>query len=297
MRVIVWLLAAVLLLALAAAACGSQQAQLGSEQKPIVMSFVPSGDTEEILSSGEALARLLEEETGLQVQTNVATSYAAVVEAMGAGQAHVGWLATFSYLLAHQKHGVEAHLATVRFGAPFYTGQIFVSKESGITQLAELEGKRFCFTDPLSTSGTIIPRVELAAAGVDPDTELQVTFAGSHNNAVLGVHRGECDGGASFVDARRSVAKETPEVMDTVVVIHESPPIPNDSVSFSKDLPAETRDQIVNALLKISETEAGKAALETLYEIEALQKVDDSFYDEFRASLEAAGVSIEELAE
>lgn len=297
MRRIVPFVALLVALTLAAAACGPRQAQLGSEQQPIVMSFVPSGDTEEILASGEELATLLEEETGLQFETNVATSYAAVVEAMGTGQAHVGWLNTFGYLLAHEKHGVDVALATVRFGAPYYTGQIFVQTDSGINGLAELQGKKFCFVDPLSTSGAIIPKVELQAAGVNPDADLQVTYAGSHNNAVLAVHKGECDAGASFVDARRSVAKETPEVMDTVKVIHESPPIPNDTVAFIKDFPQETRQQIVDALLRIAETERGQEALNTLYSIEALQPVDDSFYDEFRASLEASGVSIEELAQ
>lgn len=291
------LLAAALLAALAAATCAPGQAQLGSEQNPIVMSFVPSGDTEEILASGRELERLLEEKTGLAFDTSVATSYAAVVEAMGTGRAHVGWLNTFGYILAREKHGVDVALATVRFGAPYYTGQIFVRADSGIDSLGGLEGKRFCFVDPLSTSGNIIPRVELAAAGVDPDTELQGSFVGSHNNAVLAVHRGECDGGASFVDARASVARETPEVMETVRVIHESPPIPNDTVAFSRDFPADLRERIVTTLLEISESEEGKAALETLYEIEALQRVDDGFYDEFRASLEASGVNVEDLAQ
>lgn len=284
------------LLALVAGACRPQRAQLGSEQEPIVMSFVPSGDTQEILASGEEIARLLEEKTGLSFETNVATSFAAVVEAMGTGKAHIGWLNTFSYLLAHEKHGVQAELATMRFGASFYTGQIFVQADSGITELSQLKGKKFCFVDPLSTSGAIIPTVELKAAGVDPDTDMTVTYAGSHNNAVLAVHKRECDAGASFVDARRSVAKETPEVMDTVVVIHESPPIPNDGVSFIKEFPAETRDLVVTALLELAESEEGQAALETLYEISGLQKIDNSFYDEFRASLEAAGVDVGELA-
>ncbi|HYN88323.1 MAG TPA: ABC transporter substrate-binding protein, partial [Ardenticatenaceae bacterium] len=47
----------------------------------IVMSFVPSGDTQEIIASGEEIAAMIEDITGLDIEANVATSYAAVVEA------------------------------------------------------------------------------------------------------------------------------------------------------------------------------------------------------------------------
>lgn len=96
---------------------------LGTADNPLVMSFVPSGDTQEIIAGGEAIETMLEEATGLVIDSNVATSYAAVVEAMGAGNAHIGWLNTFAYLLAHEKYGVEARIATSRFGSTSYKGQ------------------------------------------------------------------------------------------------------------------------------------------------------------------------------
>jgi hypothetical protein len=53
----------------------------------------------------------------------------------------------------------------------------------------------------------------------------------------------------------------------------------------------------VNALLEISASEEGQAALENLYSIEALVAADDSFFDGFRADLSKAGIDIESLAE
>ena len=82
----------------------------------LVMSFVPSGDTEEIVASGDVLAEMITERTGYAVESNVATSFAAVIEAMGAGNADIGWLNTFGYILANEKYGVDVALATERFG-------------------------------------------------------------------------------------------------------------------------------------------------------------------------------------
>ena len=92
--------------------------------------FVPSGDAQVIVKGGQEIAELLKKETGLYFKTSVATSYAAVIEAMGAGKVDIGWLATFSYVLAKEKYDVELLLVVQRFGSPFYRGQIMVRTNS-----------------------------------------------------------------------------------------------------------------------------------------------------------------------
>jgi len=269
------------------------------ERKPVklVMAFVPSGDTQEIITAGEAIERQLEQLTGYEIDANVATSYAAVVEALCAGNADIGWLHTFSYLLAHEKCGVEVVAATVRRGRSYYTGQIIARADSGIETLQDLKGKIMCWVDPLSTSGYVIPRVMLQAAGIDPDADFARTvIAGSHNNVAVAVYNGDCDAGATYVDARDRVVDQFPDIKEKTKVIAESPPIPNDTVSLRKGLPPEVREAVKKALLKMATTEEGRQALYNVYRIEGLQEVDDTFYDAFRATLDAAGVSIEELA-
>jgi phosphonate transport system substrate-binding protein len=234
----------------------------------------------------------------LAVQANVGTDFAAVREAMGAGKAHIGWLNTFNYVLANEKFDVDVALVTERFGATTYVGQLNVRADSGITSLEDLKGKTMCWVDPNSTSGYIIPRIMLAANGIDPDADFAKTVeAGSHNNVITQVYNGECDVGASYADARSSIEEDFPDVNEVVAVLATTTEIPNDSVSFIKDFDPEMRQQIVDALLAYSQTEAGMAALENLYSIAGLQVEDDTFYDAFRADLSKAGIDIEELAE
>ena len=296
-RITLVVLALLSLSLIALVGCGGQ-ADLGTAENPIIMSFVPSGDTQQIIASGDELARLVAEKTGLTITANVGTDFAAVREAMGAGQAHIGWLNTFNYVLAHETYGVDVGLVTQRFGATTYTGQIVVRADSGIASLEDLKGKVMCWVDPNSTSGYIIPRILLAANGVNPDTDFSQTIeAGSHNNVITQVYNGDCDAGATFVDARSSVEADLPDVKEVVAVLAETTDIPNDSVSFIEDFPADTRTQVVNALLEIAATDEGKEVLNNLYSIEALQAADDSFYDLFRADLSRAGINIEDLAQ
>jgi phosphonate transport system substrate-binding protein len=294
----VWMVALVVLSMMAVLLAGCGEPELGTADNPIVMAFVPSLDSQEVLASGEAIAKMLEEETGLVVKPNVGTDFAAVREAMGAGQAHIGWLNTFNYVLASEKYDVEVGLVTQRYGSTSYFGQINVGADTGITTIEDLKGKVFCWVDPNSTSGYIIPRIFLQANGIDPDADfVQTVEAGSHDQVIVAVYNGDCDAGASFVDARDNVEDDFPDVKEKVLVLAETAEIPNDSVSFIKDFPADMRQQIIDALLAYAQTDEGKETLNTLYDIEGLQAADDTFYDGFRADLSKAGINIEELAQ
>jgi len=279
-------------------ACGPKTPDLGTEENPIIWAFVPSGETERVSAGADAVADLVFQETGLVIDTFVATEYAGVIEAMCSDpvKANMGSLATFAYILAHERGCADAELVSVRFGSAVYNGQVIVRADSGIETLADLAGKTFCRPDALSTSGWIIPSIELKAAGVDPNTDLaQVVDAGSHDAVVAAVYNGECDAGSTYVDARTTIEEEHPDVMDVIKVISVSADIPNDGVQYVPSMTRDMRDQINNALLAIAETDEGKAALDEAYSWAGLQKVDDSFYDPFRQVLDAAGVSIEEL--
>jgi phosphonate transport system substrate-binding protein len=276
--------------------CGP--AELGSEDNPIVWVFVPSGETERVTAGAESVAEMLNEETGLFFDVRVATEYAGAIEAMCADppEAHMASLATFAYVMAADRGCAEAAMLSVRYGSPTYNGQFLVRADSGITDLSQLNGRTFCRPDPLSTSGWVIPSIMLRGAGVDPDTGLaEVVDAGSHDAVAAAVYNGDCDVGATYVDARSTIEEDYPDVMEQTAVIALEPDIPNDGVQFQASVDQELRNQIVDGLLAIAATEAGVEALDTAYSWQELIGADDSYYDAFRQILQAAGVSAEDL--
>ncbi len=277
---------------------GEEPVALGTEDNPIIWSFVPSGEMERVAAGAEAVADLIYEETGLVIETNVATEYAGVIEALCADppKAHMASLATFAYVLAADKGCAEAELVSVRYGSPTYNGQLIARADSGIESIADLKGKTFCLVDPLSASGWIIPMLTMRAAGIDPDTDLaELVNAGSHDAVAAAVYSGDCDAGATYVDARTRIEADYPDVMEQVIVFHITIDIPNDGVQYVTGFPRALRDRINAALLKIVETDEGKEALETAYQWNALIERDDTFYDPFRQVLSASGLDIEDL--
>jgi phosphonate transport system substrate-binding protein len=283
---------------------------LGSSDKPIVITFVPSGDTGKITKAGTAIADCLTQMTGLTFKMEVGTTFAASIEAMGAEKAQVSFLNTFSVLLAEQKYGIIPALVAIRKYStndldpdkalkgelePFYKGQFIASVASGIKSYADLKGKTFCFVDPNSTSGYIVPRIILKANGIDPDTDLKATVnAGSHNNVAIGVYKGDCDAGVTYInvitDESANLAATYPDIADKVSVFAVTDRIPNDGMQFIKTLDPKYQAVIVEGMLAMAADPGGKAVLKSLYNYDAFQKVEPTFYDDFAAVLKAAGV-------
>ena len=284
--------------------------ELGSAEKPIVITFVPSGDTGKITTAGTAIAECLSQMTGLSFDMEVGTTFAASIEAMGAEKAQVGFLNTFSALLGGAKYGITPALVAIRKYAtndldpdkalggelePFYKAQFIANVDSGINSFADLKGKTFCFVDPNSTSGYIVPRIILAANGINPDTDFAATVnAGSHPNVAVAVYQGDCDAGVTFInvltDQSADLQATYPDIAEKVKVFAVSDRIPNDGMQFIKSLDPELKSVIVEGMMAMAQDPGGKAILKSLYNYDAFQEVDPTFYNDFLAVLQSAGV-------
>lgn len=289
-------------------ACGiGGVAPLGSKDNPLKMAFVPSSDAQKVLASGDPIGRLLERETGYTVKVSVPTSYAAVVEAMGANNVDVGWLATFAYVLARDKFGAEVILASVRQGSKTYTGQIIVHADSGITSLEQLKGKKFAFVEPSSASGYLYPNALLKQRITDyKDAESYFSeriFAGGHDKVVIAVYDKQVDGGATFgdsvvggvpTDARTRMQGTIPDVMEKIKVIAITDPIPNDTVTVRKGLAPEMVNKIRDGLTRVAQSEDGKKALKDLYQIDGLAPSSDADYNPVREAARVLNLNLEQ---
>jgi phosphonate transport system substrate-binding protein len=272
------------------------QGDLGSEDNPIQVYFVPSVEAQTITTGGEIMAAALEEATGLSFVVSVPTSYAATVEAMcAAPDVSMGFIPAAGYVIANNRCGVEVSAAAVRFGWNVYWSEYIVRRDSDIYTFGDLAGRTWAYPDAASTSGYVVPSVELQAAGITPGDTLE---AGGHNQVVQAVYSGEADFGTTFfspalvpgapwqvgdlaepydltvdesriaddgnlyvgdvrvLDARANIRETAPDVVDQVRILRLSEPIPNDTLSFGPDFPEELKTQILDALYAFAETDA-----------------------------------------
>jgi phosphonate transport system substrate-binding protein len=318
----------------------SAQDDLGTPGNPIQVFFVPSVEAQTLIEGGEVLRAALEEATGLSFEVSVPTSYAATIEAMCAAPGStMGFIPAAGYVIGNNRCCIEVKAAAVRFGWPVYWAQYIVRRDSDIYTFGDLEGRSWGYGDPGSTSGFIVPSVELQAAGITPGETVET---GGHNQSVLAVYNGEVDFATTFfsppltpgapwnygdspepydltideafvndegrlfvgdiriLDARSAVASTAPDVVEQVRILRISAPIPNDTMSFGPDFPEELRDQIYEALVAFSETEAwAESALgnDEGYSWTTLTEMDDSVFDSVRLQFEILGLTEQDIFE
>jgi phosphonate transport system substrate-binding protein len=328
----------------------AMEAELGTADRPIKVLFVPSVDAQVITSGGEIMDEALTEATGLEFEVSVPTSYAATIEEMCAAPADtMGFIPGFGYVLASNLCGVDVAFKAVRFGYGVYWSQILVPRDSDIQAIEDLDASMtWAVPDVGSTSGYLVPLVQLTEAGLEfPDENVLET--GGHPNAALAVYRGEADFATTFfspplilegdpweigdppqvpedlveqcaptdeedpdlycgenfrvLDARASAITEAPDIIQQTRILAISPEIPNDTLSFGPDFPADVRTQIEEALVAFAaecETNEDCAWNQSIgnqdfYGWTGIEPATDGEYDELRAVVDVAGIEMDDL--
>jgi phosphonate transport system substrate-binding protein len=104
-------------------------------------------------------------------------------------------------------------------------------------------------------------------------------------------------GSIRILDARANVRDTAPDVVDKVRILRLSDPIPNDTVSFGPDFPAELRTQIIDALIAFSKTDAWNQSLgsQDFYFWTSVSPIEDSAYNVVRDMLSATGQTEQDI--
>jgi len=312
-------------------------AELGSAERPIRVLFVPSVDSQVIVAGGEIMDQALTEATGLEFEVSVPTSYAATIEEMCANPADtMGFIPAFGYVLASQLCQVDVAFKAVRFGWSVYWAQFLVPRDSDIQSLEDLEGLSWAYPDPGSTSGFLFPSVTLDEAGVEPGETVEagdhgpaalavyngeVDFATTFFSPPL-IEGGQWEigdppdipdelvescavtdedqlwcGDYRVLDARASVRQEAPDIIQQVRILDITAEIPNDTLSFGPDFPEDVRQQIEDALLEFSQTDAWFDSIGNadFYDWSGIQPATDDEYDIVRTVVDQQGITLEDL--
>lgn len=105
------------------------------------------------------------------------------------------------------------------------------------------------------------------------------------------------EGGYRILDARSSVSDTAPDIFDNTRILAITAQIPNDTVSFGPEFPLNTANNIVNALVDFTASEACAQSIcsEEFYNWTGLEAVTDSFYDPVRSAMDFLGITEEDI--
>lgn len=270
-------------------ACG-QKAATSAARDPDVLkvTVLPDENASKVTQDNEGLKKYLEGKLGKKVEIYAFANYTAMVEAFRNKNVDLCYFGPLSYCIAVDK-GAEAECFACKLkgGLKSYRSVVITHVDSGINSLKDIRGRKMGYGDVASTSSHLIPKCELAKAGVK-EGDYEETFLGKHDVVAISVQNRAIDVGGLSKPIFEGMIAEGKLDKTKVKVIHESPEIPDYPWAMQKDLAPALKAKIRTAFYELKD----KAVLKPL-KAEGFAEITDSDYDVIR---EAAKILNKDLA-
>ena len=256
---------------------------LSADKSELILVVTP-GNRAILAPVYEPLARYLSERIGRPFRVAIPGSYDQVLDGLDEERFHVALLSPVPYVNAKRRIPELVLLGGryFEFSVP-YRSVVLKRKDVGAGPLPDaLRGLRYCFVDPKSTSGYLVPTSLLLDAGIDPKKDaLELRFSGDHYNVLKDLSEGACDVGAvsamQLADAPRQAIP-----VDDIEVVMESETLPPLAVVAHPSLPEDTVNGLREALFGATADPKVSDDLGLSEEAGSFRPVDDSAYDVIR---------------
>ena len=229
--------------------------------KELIFGLIPTESSDNITERYEGLAKHVEQQLRIPVKLQVSSDYAGMITAMQFKHVDLAYFGPKSYVEAAQRADADAFVMEVlEDGTKGYHGVIITKKDSGIKSVEDAKGKVWAFTDPNSTSGTLVPTVYFyKVLKIDPEKYFsKVIYSGSHEASILAVKSGKIDiASTNDLDLDRGNGKSWDSAKDFQVV-WTSDLIPGSPYAYRKDLPESLKQALKEAFLSYNDKEGLK---------------------------------------
>lgn len=242
----------------------------------------------------QGLCEALRRATSRFVIPQVLQSYAELGRCFLRGTAHIAWAPPLLCLDLERTGVARPVLCCARRGRTLFHSAIFSRRDSGVRTIGDLKGSSIAWVDQDSSSGYVIPRLRIAAGGVEP-TRLfaRETFAGTHGAVARAVISGKVEVGATYatLDPRTGTLvnagwQEAGVAPDAVNVIATAGPIPSDALVLSSALPPDLSNALVTGLTALPNVEA--ETVRGLLGADSFERLRPAHFQELQKLVESA---------
>lgn len=223
----------ILALAVLVLACSGEAGKDRQTPELIKLGVLPDQSTEALVAKYSPLVDYLSEQTGLKIELVVPDNYAAMLDDFHANRIDIANFGGLTFTQAERRDNAEP-LIMRDTDLNFASCYLVPGADKRLT-VREFEGETFAFGPELSTSGHLMPRYFLKAAGIDPDTYFaSIRHSSGHDETAIWVRDGDvaigvancvivesmdADGRLRQNEVR--VLETTPAYADYVWAVHE----------------------------------------------------------------------------
>ncbi|ANU26139.1 phosphate/phosphite/phosphonate ABC transporter substrate-binding protein [Planococcus versutus] len=232
-------------------------------QEPFTIGVIPAQTEGEMQTAMDKLQEILSDSLDRDVKIEVYPDYNGVVESMNYDQIDMAYLGPLTYVIAEANSNAKAIITQLVDGEPFYHSYIITHKDNPVTSLDELLQSvgeiQFAFGDPNSTSGSLIPSIELQDREVYESEQenkfKNVRFTGSHDATALAVQNKQVDAGAVDSAIYNQLIESGKIDSEQLKIIWESEPLFQYPWAVLESTDDETVTKLQEAFLAIEDPE------------------------------------------
>ena len=223
------------------------------DKSPLTIGLVPTESPEKLIQEFHLMEEYLEKEMGRPIEVYIPADYRELIIGMEDGKVDIGLFGAFSYIIADSRQDLTPLLVRKKknYGIT-YNSLIISLKESSLSGIEDLKGKKVAFVDSASTSGYIIPQTLFLSRNIDiGDFFGSSYFAGSHDMVIQEVLEGKCDAGAvSNTILSRLIAQGKVD-REKLKILWQSESIPGSPYAARENLPSGTVRHFMKAMQKV----------------------------------------------
>lgn len=238
----------------------------------------------------DAFAEWIRTHTDVELERRNWPSYRALADSVRAGESDIAWLPPVVY--AWIAEGVTPLGYIARGESSSYSAALVTLESSRFHTLTDLRGARAGWVDPWSAAGYVVPRIELARAGIRPNTTFSSeAFYGGHKEALAALTRGDCDIAGTYAQARPDGTFDGPwsDVEElSIRVIASFSSIPSDVIATRRNLAPTAYERALAAFHVAGSSEQGRPLMKAVFGGDELRDGIAEGHDALRRSFEQA---------
>jgi len=245
--------------------------------------LIPYVAPEEIVARYSPIIDRVSDRLGIPIDIVVGEDYEGLEDLIVDGAVDVAVLGPYAYVRARKREpDLEVFASHVALGSTTYGTYILTHQDSGLEQVDDLVGQSVGFVDRRSTSGWLSPAAHLLLKGINPVSDINAQYLGSHERVFDAVASGQVAAGAVYGASLSEGRRRNPKG-GQVIVLAKCARIPYDAYVIRKGVDKAVGDALALALREISTRDrAGRRTLASLARINGFIPVQDDHYNTIR---------------
>ncbi len=248
----------------------------------VAFAVLPCTNIEATFRKFYPLAQYVKQSTGVTLRLIVPADLAEFEALLTNGQVDVALQDPHTYARLSRSFDKAMLLGTVATnGTSSQSGVVVVRRDSGVTTLSQLRGRRVLFGPRTSTSKWVAARLLFESAGIDVDRDLKAVNGGCCEDIAFAVAIRSVDAGVvceHFTGLHPDKQKDLGVDMGALKVIGRTKTFPTRVLAARLGAPREAVTALMAALLRLDRSVADHARILSAAEVLAFKRTTEAEY-------------------